>query len=328
MNRHLIAVAAASALLAGNALAHDAQEAASAEAPVMELDELLAAFGWNLDQAEIKTEELAGGIHVLFGLGGNIAVSAGEDGVLIVDDQFPQLMPKIKKALREIASDEVDIVVNTHWHFDHAEGNLALGENKNTQIVAHKNSREMMLGDHIINLVQVKYDQKAYPAHALPDIAYEKAMSFWFNGEEVALYHFGAAHTTGDTAVYFRERNAVHMGDVYNNSGYPFIDAGNGGNIDGVIAFCNAIIAQINDDTAVIPGHGPVATKADMQRYVDILVETRNRISEMAADGQSLNAIMAAAPTADFDEEMGAGPGNVEIYVNRVYTSLAANDNP
>ena len=322
MRRSLLIAAAMSAALTAHAFAHDAQGAASPEAPVMELDALLAAFGWDMDAAEITTEEVTDGLHVLFGLGGNIAVSSGEDGVLIVDDQFPQLMPKIKKALKKIADDDVDIVVNTHWHFDHAEGNLALGKNKNTQIVAHRKSREKMLSDNIINLVAAKYDQKAYPEHALPDIAYDKAMSFWFNGEEVSLVHYGAAHTTGDTAVIFRDRNAVHMGDVFNNAGYPFIDAGNGGSIDGMIAFCESVLAEIDDNTVVIPGHGPVTNKAKMRRYVEIMQITRDRIKAMVDDQKSLDEIMAAAPTADFDEEMGASEQSRTLYINRAYESL------
>ena len=320
MFRSLFTVVSASAILAANAHAHDIQETATA--PVMELEPLLAAFGWDFDTAEITTAEITDGLHVLFGLGGNIAVSSGEDGVLIVDDQFPQLMPKIKKALKKIADDDVDIVVNTHWHFDHAEGNLALGGEKGTQIVAHRNSREKMLSDNIINLVAVKYDQKAYPEHALPDIAYDRAMSFWFNGEEVSLVHYGAAHTTGDTAVIFRERNAVHMGDVYNNSGYPFIDAGNGGSIDGMITFCEQVLAEINDETTVIPGHGPVTDKAEMSRYVEILKITRDRIKIMIDDQKTLEEIQVAAPTSEFDEEMGANEQSRALYIDRVYESL------
>ncbi len=315
-----IVLAAYFAILAGAAQAHSEPEAPT-EAPVLELEALLAAFGWDFEDAQIRIVKVADGLHVLFGLGGNIAVSSGEDGVLVVDDQFPQLMPKIKKALREFADDDVDVAINTHWHFDHAEGNLTLGK-EGTQIIAHKNSREKMLTDNIVNLVIVKYDQKAYPAHGLPDVTFDKAMSYFYNGGEIELLHFGAAHTSGDAAVIFRKQNAVHMGDIFNNTGYPFIDAGNGGHIDGMISFCEKVLAEIDDDTIVIPGHGPVTRAPEMRRYVEILRTTRDRIKAMIDDGMSLEEIVAAEPTAEFNEELGAGAPNVAIYLDRVYASL------
>ena len=311
---------AAAMLAAASAVPATAHDGANGP-PIMNLDQVMAAFGLDFDAAEIETQKVADGLHVLFGLGGNIAVSSGEDGVLIVDDQFPQLMPKIKKALRAFADDDVDIAINTHWHFDHADGNLALGKEA-TQIVAQKNSRAMMTKDNYVNMRAFRYDQKAYPAHALPDITYENAMSFYFNGEEVALHHFGAAHTTGDTAVIFRERNAVHMGDVFNNTGFPFIDADNGGHVDGVIAFCEKILSEIDEETIVIPGHGPVTDAAEMTRYVEILKITRDRIQTLIDDGGTLEEIMAAAPVADFAEEVGADEQNVALYIDRVHAGL------
>ena len=199
----------------------------------MDLNTLAKAFAWDFD-AEITAEKITDDLYVLFGVGGNIGVSIGSDGVFIVDDQFPQVMPKIKDKIAGLGGMQIDFAVTTHWHFDHAEGNLTLGP-EGTWLVAHENSREMMKVDRVINLVQVAYEQKAYPESAWPDITFSDDMSFHLNGEQIDLYHFGPAHTTGDTAVVFRGSNAVHLGDVYNNSGYPFIDADNGGSIDGII---------------------------------------------------------------------------------------------
>ena len=185
------------------------------------LDDFLASFkplGWNIGKTQIISKKVGDNLHVLFGTGGNIAVSIGDDGVLIVDDQFPALMPKIKSAIGKLGGKGIDFAINTHWHFDHAEGNLTLGP-EGTWLVSQANSREMMKQDHIINLVVTSYEQKAYPESAWPDITFDKTMQFHFNGERIDLMHFGAAHTTGDTAVIFRGHNAVHMGDVYNNSG-------------------------------------------------------------------------------------------------------------
>ncbi len=284
----------------------------------MPLDQLLSAFGWNLDEAEIGTEEVTDSLHVIFGLGGNIAVSTGEDGVLIVDDQFPQLIPQIKSAISDLeAGGDVDFVINTHWHFDHADGNLALGP-EGTWIVAHKNSRDMMQRDNLINLVAASYEQKAYPESALPDISFKDSMSFHLNGEDISLHHFGPAHTTGDTAVIFSQSNAVHLGDVFNNAGYPFIDAGNGGSLEGVIAFCRETLKLINQDTVVIPGHGPVTDHPALVAYVDMLATIHERLAKLVESGASLEEVYKAEITKDWDETRGDSTG----FVNRSYLSV------
>lgn len=281
------------------------------------LDELMALFGWDFAEMEVTTQKITDDLYVLFGAGGNIAVSVGDDGVFIVDDQFPQIMPKIKKAIGDIGGGDIDFAVTTHWHFDHAEGNLTLGP-EGTWLVAQENSREMMKGDHIINLVGLSYNQKAYPESAWPDITYKDSMTFHLNGQQVDLFHFGPAHTTGDTAVIFRGSNAVHLGDVYNNAGYPFIDAGNGGTIDGVIHFCTETLKRINKDTVVIPGHGPVADYQALADYIDMLTVIRDRIMKLIEDGATLEEVHAAKPTAEYDEAMG---DNARL-IDRAYMSL------
>nr|WP_254305838.1 MBL fold metallo-hydrolase [Sphingopyxis sp. BSNA05] len=287
----------------------------------MSADQIYSAFGWDFDKAEIKTQKVADGLYVLFGLGGNIAVSVGKDGTLIVDDQFPQLMPKIKAALKEIGSEDVDFVVNTHWHFDHADGNLALGK-EGSWIVSQSNSRAMMLDDQIVNFGPFAGEQKAYPAHALSDITFDRTMQFHINGQKIDLLHVGPAHTNGDTAVLFRGTNAVHLGDVFNNSGYPFIDADNGGDLAGMIAFCQAVHDTIDDDTIVIPGHGPVTDRAKLARYIEVLTIIQGRVQALIDDGKSLTEIMAAKPTADFDEEFQANEMMLPSFLSRVYASL------
>lgn len=297
-------------LLAGSVQAHD----------VLELDELLAAFGWNFDTSEITVEKLNDGFYVLFGVGGNIGVSIGEQGVLIVDDQFPQMMPKIQAAIADLGGVGVDFAINTHWHFDHAEGNLALGP-QGTWLVAQANSRAMMADEHIINLVSLQYLQQPYPEAAKPVITYNDRMQFHFNGEQIDLLHFGPAHTTGDTAVIFRGNNAVHFGDVFNNAGYPFIDADNGGDLSGMIDFCSAVLAEIDENTVVIPGHGPVTDYAALASYIQMLSTIRDRISALIADGADLEAVIAAKPTAEFDAKYGDPAG----VINRSYASLTRN---
>jgi len=283
----------------------------------LKLDGLMSAFGWDLESAEIRHEKIDDGISVLFGLGGNIGVSIGDDGVFIIDDQFPQLMPKIEKVITDLGGGDIDFAVTTHWHFDHAEGNLALGP-EGTWLVAHENSHEMMKGDHLINLVMVSYEQKAYPKSAWPDITFSDSMQFHLNGQTIDLWHFGPAHTTGDTAVYFRESNVVHLGDIYNNAGYPFIDSGNGGSLDGMIHFCSEVIQRINQDTVVIPGHGNVADYQALVDYNEMLKLVRERLVTLMAEGATLDQVYAANPTADFDEKFGSNIG----FINRSYHSL------
>ena len=181
---------------------------------------MASAFGWDLAGAQITSEKVADGLYVLFGVGGNIGVSIGSDGVLIVDDQFPQVMEKIEAAIGEIGGDGVDYAINTHWHFDHAEGNNALGPS-GTTIVAHSNARADMAKGGLVNLVIAKYQQQPYPKAALPVLTFDDRMQIHFNDNQIDLMHFSPAHTNGDTAVWFRNQNAVHLGDVFNNSGIP-----------------------------------------------------------------------------------------------------------
>jgi cyclase len=283
----------------------------------MTLEEISQAFGWDLDATEIETERVTDGLSVLFGAGGNIAVTVGDQGVLVVDDQFPELADKIRAAIKALGGDQVDFAVNTHWHFDHADGNQFLGPD-GTWIVAQSNSRAKMTEDQIINLVGVSYAQKAYPAAALPVMTYDDRMQFHFNDQEIELMHFGAAHTTGDTAVFFRGDNAVHLGDVYNNSGYPFIDAGNGGTLDGIIAFCQATLDQIDENTVVIPGHGPLSDYAGLASYVAMLSDIRSKMMALILDGATLEEVIAAKVTAAYDEQQG----DSNLLVNRAYFSL------
>lgn len=308
----IAALPLAGALLAG---------AAHAEDEPMSREALLSVFGWDFDEVEITTEKVDDGLYVLFGAGGNIAVSVGEQGVLIVDDMAPELMPKIEAAIAELGGDGVDFAVNTHWHFDHADGNLALGP-AGTWIVAQENSTQMMAKTNILNMVMAKYRQEAYPEDARPVISFDDRMRFYFNGGQIELVHAGPAHTAGDAAVIFRKHNAVHMGDVFNNTGYPFIDADSGGDIDGMIAFCQALLDEVGPDATIIPGHGAIVGAEVMAAYIDMLKTVRDRVAAMIAEGKTLEEVVAAKPTADLDGQYG-DVGLSLGFINRVYTSLS-----
>ena len=322
-------IVAALALFGGAfASAQEAEQATAEQATeeLLTLEQLLERFQWNFEDAGIITQEVGEGLHVLFGIGGNIAASIGEDGVLIVDNMFPEMVPKVRAAIAELGGGDIDYAVNTHWHFDHAEGNLALGP-AGTSIVAHDNSAAMMAKTNILNLVVTKYLQEAYPREARPAISFDDRMRLYFNGDEIDIVHAGPAHTAGDAAVIFRKHNAVHFGDVFNNTGYPFIDADSGGGIDGMIAFCQTILDEVGPNAVIIPGHGEVTDSATLQAYIDMLKTVRERVAAMIGEGKSLEEVMAAKPTADFDETFGPEENSLG-FVNRVYTSLMRDMTP
>ena len=276
----------------------------------------------NLDEqlrtTPITTQRLADDFHVLFGVGGNILVSIGANGVLIVDDQFAPMVPKYKATIGELGGGAIAFAINTHWHFDHSDSNQVLGP-EGTWLIAHENSRQMMTKNNVINLVSAKRDQPAYAETALPVLTYDDTMRFYFNGERVDLLHFGPAHTTGDTAVVFRGHRVVHMGDVYNNAGYPFIDADNGGSLSGVIEFSSRVLAEIDSTYTVVPGHGPVADAQALRDYVDMLTTIRDRMSALIASGATLEQVVASRPTSEWDARKG-DPAN---FLNRAYLSLS-----
>jgi len=281
-----------------------------------------AALAQDFASAEIVTEEVGDGLWVFFGRGediiaGNMLVSIGDSGVLLVDDQVPGMAPLYKNAIARLGGGAIDFVINTHWHFDHADGNQLLGP-EGAGIVAHENSRTMLMRDNVINLVAQTIEQPAYDEQAWPVVTYDAAMRMHFNGDRIDLIHSGPAHTTGDTAVVFRDRNLVHMGDVYNNSGYPFIDADNGGSLAGVIEFCESVLAELEPGAIVVPGHGPVSDYRGLADYITMLKTIRDRMSSLINSGASLEQVIAARPSSDWDSAMG----DPTMLLDRAYASM------
>ena len=270
------------------------------------------------DKVEIRIQKITENLFLFFGLGGNIAVSIGDDGVLIVDDQIPSIMPKIKNAIKKIGGGDIIYTINTHWHYDHADGNLAL-DPKITKIISHSNARNNMLEGGIIDLVNIKVIQEPYPNYALPVITHETGMTLFFNDEEIELVHYGPAHTSGDSAVIFHKQNAIHYGDVFVTEGYPFIDVSSGGSIDGIINFLSKSLTKLKPGAIILPGHGEIATIQDVEDTISMLKIVRGRILKMIDEGKSLQEVIDAKPTKDFDEKYPDWLGN---FVNRAYTSL------
>lgn len=281
-----------------------------------------AAKAQDFANASIVTESIGGDLYVLFGQGenviaGNMLVSIGADGVLVVDDMVEGIVPKYRAAIAELGGGEISFAINTHWHFDHSGGNPALGPG-GAWFVAHENSRAMLLRNNVINLVSQTIDQPAFSGKALPVVTYDTAMRMHFNGHRIELLHPGPAHTTGDTAVILPERNVAHLGDVFNTGGYPFIDADNGGSLQGVIDFCEAVLAELDPGAVVIPGHGPVSSYDGLADYILMLKTIRDRMSTLIRSGASLEQVVNARLTSDWD----ATKGDPTMLLDRAYASM------
>ena len=285
---------------------------------ILSTDEAVEQLLGSPDEAKIRIQKITDNLYLFFGLGGNIAVSIGDDGVLIVDDQIPSLIPKIKDAIKEIGGGDLVYTINTHWHFDHAEGNLALDPNI-TKIISQSNARDYMSRGGIIDMVSSRINQEPYPDYALPVITYENGMTLYFNDEEIEIVHFGPAHTSGDSAVIFHNQNAIHYGDVFVTEGYPFIDVSSGGSIDGIINFLSKSLEKLKPGAIILPGHGEIANIQDVKDMIGMLETVRDRISKMIDEGKSLQEVIDAKPTKDFDEKYPDWLGN---FVNRAYASL------
>jgi glyoxylase-like metal-dependent hydrolase (beta-lactamase superfamily II) len=275
-------------------------------------------------EPEVTVESLAPDLHLLFAAGGgqvagNVLASIGADGVVIVDTGFPAFVPKYRAAHAELGGGEARFAINTHWHDDHAEGNKVFGPD-GAVLVAHANSREMLTRDNKVNVVRTVLDQPAYPPAALPVITYEDRAELFLNGEHIVLLHFARAHTAGDSAIIFRNHNVVHMGDIFLSAAYPFFDVDNGGYFDGLIEFCSRVLEEIDEGTVVVPGHGQVATRADLAAYVEMLRTVRARIAALVADGATLEQVVAADPTRDWNAKYG---NPTTYFIDRAYESLA-----
>ena len=256
----------------------------------------------NFDKVEIKTEKLSPSTYVLFGAGGNIGVSVGDDALFIIDDQYAPINPKILAALKLLSDKPVKFVLNTHWHGDHTGGNEKMGD-AGALIVAHNNVRKRMSSEQFIALFKSKVPPS--PKSALPVVTFSADVTFHLNGDEVFGFHVPNAHTDGDTIVQFKKSNVIHMGDTFFNGWYPFIDVSSGGSPEGVIAAADRVLALADDNTKIIPGHGPVSNKADLKNYRDMLSTVTGRIKALLKQGKKLDEIKAAKPSAEFDERWG-----------------------
>jgi glyoxylase-like metal-dependent hydrolase (beta-lactamase superfamily II) len=279
----------------------------------------LLAQEQDFSKVEVKAEKVAEGVYVLTGAGGNIGLSIGKSGSLVIDDQYAPLSDKILATIKTLTPDPVRFVVNTHWHGDHTGGNENLAKT-GAFLVAHENVRKRMGSEQFIAL----FDRKvpASPEAALPVVTFAEGVTFYWNGDEVRAYHVAPAHTDGDTVVQFVKADVVHMGDCFFNGNYPFIDTSSGGKVDGVVAAAERVLAGVSDKTRIIPGHGPVASKADLQAYRDTVKAIRDRVAKLKAEGKTKEAAVAAKPSAEFDAKWGQGFVKPDVFVGLVFDSI------
>jgi cyclase len=273
----------------------------------------------DFSKVEIVTTPLAPGVSMLTGSGGNIGLSVGDDGAFIIDDQYAPLTDKINAAVAKLTQRPVRFVINTHWHGDHTGGNENYGK-AGAVIVAHDNVRKRMSVEQVNEFF--KRTSPPSPAAALPVITFADSVTLHLNGDVVEVTHVAPAHTDGDVVVRFTKANVVHMGDLYMNGFYPFVDVSSGGKVDGVVAAADKVLAMVDDQTKIIPGHGPLATKATLKEYRDMVATIRDRIKAQMTAGKSLADIQAAAPTKDFDAKWGNGFLKPDQFVALVHASL------
>lgn len=277
-------------------------------------------YSQNFDDVKIEAHQLTENIYMLTGQGGNIGLSVGPDGTFMIDDQYAPLSEKIQKAISEITDQPVRYLINTHWHGDHSGGNENFA-NAGAVIVAHENVRKRMSSEQLIAAFSKTVPPS--PEAALPVITFSNDLSMHLNGEEIMIMHLHQAHTDGDAIIYFANSNILHMGDTFFNGMYPFIDISTGGSIEGMIKNANQVLFLVDDETKIIPGHGPLAAKKDLVAYRDMLQTLRDGVKNALAKGMSLEEIQKTVIADSIDEKWGQGYLKSDQILNIVYSDLS-----
>jgi glyoxylase-like metal-dependent hydrolase (beta-lactamase superfamily II) len=268
----------------------------------------------------IVTHKLRNNVSVLEGSGGNIAVLTGSDGKVLVDAGIGVSRAQLTNALAALGSDPITHLINTHWHFDHADGNTWL-HSVGAKIIAQNNTRKHLSG--VQRVEDWDYNFLPLPVSALPSEVFAKEHKLKLNGASIGLKYYGPAHTDGDISVTFAEANVIHVGDTFWNGIYPFIDYSTGGSINGMIAACDASLAAVNDDTIIIPGHGkPVSNKAELKEFRDMLAAVRDNVAKLKKAGKSRDETVAAKPSAAYDAKWGQFVIDPGFFTRLVYEGV------
>jgi glyoxylase-like metal-dependent hydrolase (beta-lactamase superfamily II) len=281
------------------------------------------AYGQQQDfsKVTIKTTKIADGIYMLEGQGGNIGLSVGEDGVVVIDDEFAPLTPKIQAAIAAITPKPIKMVLNTHWHFDHVGGNENFAAT-GAVIVAHDNVRKRMSTGQFMELV--KQQVPPAPLRALPVITFSSDVTLHLNGEDIHVIHVDPAHTDGDSIVVFPKAKVVHMGDCFITVSYPFVDLGSGGNYDGFVSVADRVLGMVDDTFKIIPGHGTLSGKAELKSWRDMLAAVRTRVKKQVDAGKTLDAIQKQKLTTEWDDARGKGFIKPELVVEFAFEAIQA----
>ncbi|MDQ3172608.1 MAG: MBL fold metallo-hydrolase [Acidobacteriota bacterium] len=274
----------------------------------------------DFSKVEIKAEKVAGNVYMLQGSGGNIGVSVGSDGVLIVDDQFAALADKIKAALKTLGEGKLKFVLNTHWHGDHTGGNVVFGPE--APIIAHDNVRKRLSTEQRIEIF--KSTTPASPKEALPVITFGQSLSVHFNGEEIRVIHFPQGHTDGDSVIFFTGSNVVHMGDDFFAARFPFVDLGSGGTVEGLAKNIGEILGKLPAGVKLIPGHGPISTADDLKLYHRMIVETTDIVRKKMAAGKTLAQIKMEGLPEEW-KSWGTGFIKTDVWIETIHRSLTKN---
>jgi cyclase len=303
-----------SSLLPKNTLASTSAQQAAAPAA-----DVVAQMRAQMGAVPLQTMKLRDDLFMLYGPGGNMVALNGPDGKVLVDSSFAPVVPKIREALDSMGNAPLKIVINSHWHLDHTDGNQGLHE-AGALIVAHENTRKRLSTPQFMAALGLHFD--AAPAAAWPQQTFTDNTALYFNGEQIHLGYFAPAHTDTDIYVHYQNGNVLHMADIWFNGFYPLIDASTGGTINGMIAASDKGIKLSDANTKIVPGHGPLGDKAGLTKYHDMLVTVRDRVKKQKDAGKSLAEVTAAKPTADLDAQWGNGFIKPDFFVNFVYSTL------
>lgn len=280
----------------------------------------LTSVGDEFDTIQIATVKITDHLYMLQGQGGNIGVCVGDDGVFMIDDQFAPLTEKIQAAIAKISDRKIRFLINTHYHYDHVGGNENIGKTGSV-IVAHENVRNRMNTEQVIEFFNKKIP--VYPKPALPIITFTHDLKFHLNNEETHVFHMQKAHTDGDSIIYFKNANVIHTGDIYFAGLYPFIDTSAHGSVNGMISAATQILSMIDDNTKIIPGHGPLSNKSALKKYVEMLTVLRDRMKKYIAEGKTLAEIQQIGISKEYDPQWGNGFLSPNVFAQLLYEDLS-----
>ncbi len=282
-------------------------------------ENIVATARKHAETATITTQALPGDVSALIGSGGNIAVLTGSDGKVIIDSGFSTSRTKITEALAKLSADPIRHLVNTHWHFDHTDGNEWMHADGAT-ILAHDNTRKHLATSTRVDAWDFTFPPS--PAGAIPSEVIDQEKILHLNGATIALAYYGPSHTDGDISAYFTEADVLHCGDTWWNGHYPFIDYSTGGNINGMIKAAETNLAQVSEKTIIIPGHGKIGGKPELTEYRDMLVTIRDRVAALKKEGKSLDEVIAAKATAAYDSKWATSFITGDVFTKLVYQGL------